>query len=584
MNKDLYLVLQLLLGSALVFFIVARSKGFPVLLFWPIFWGLTVVTFLIIRNNIKGFRTLAIIVYVLAMCGVYLAAVPSPYQMTSDGIFEAQFAATIVEGGIWNPEAGSGLAENYYGYTPVLHILTAFMSIATGLSSYVIVKYFLFVIYKLVIVMLVFLIIKELFSERLSLLATFIFAASAGFNFIVATRRSTGSIFLLLALYALIKAKDVDRGSAWNMLFYVFSAGIVLSNRTIAMYFLVFLFGAWIFSILIRPLGPRVFPKIFPRMLIFSIMFFLWYLFTIRIYLVQDASYIVRIYDLIKDFSFDSILSGTSKNVNIYRNYETFILYLSQLVFLLVGFLGLLVFLLRLFTKRYTHRYMLLYLAFFGFCMYAATPFLMFTEFDVAVSVMIWFFTIPVSIFFALFLARNLSQGWGAVFAVSLILLVFTGGILMGIYTPRMVNRGPTQDLVVGPDLRTKNLGLYQSVLWLEKKDKQATLLGDFDVFEAFSGFSDFAVNSYVNNQETMYFSADPIILKEKLDFEFGSYRHTLKRRPLNYLAFNNLLVSAPNDAFASTIPGAREQELDSMIFLDKTYANDDIILYKVRR
>ena len=110
-----------------------------------------------------------------------LVALPGIYRVGRDAIFEAQFASTITREGRWDPALGKGFAEDYYGHTPVLHFMLSLTSIATGLDTVFITKYFFFMLFRLIITLLVFLIISTIIKDDgISYLATLIFIGSAG--------------------------------------------------------------------------------------------------------------------------------------------------------------------------------------------------------------------------------------------------------------------------------------------------------------------------------------------------------------------------------------------------------------------
>ena len=68
---------------------------------------------------------------------------PLFYQIDRDTSFEIQTAELFMEKQMWDPTVGSGYAEDYYGYNPVIHFYMAFLSLATGLGVGIIAKYFI---------------------------------------------------------------------------------------------------------------------------------------------------------------------------------------------------------------------------------------------------------------------------------------------------------------------------------------------------------------------------------------------------------------------------------------------------------
>jgi len=567
------LILQLLLAIAMVLSVYARHSGMPVWVFWPIYLATVIVTYFIVKDGKNYQKTLSISILVVAITAIQFAALPESYFLASDDVFEAEFSQSIVDKGVWDPTQGSGFADTYYGYSPTLHIITATVSTVTGMDAYWVVKYFLPVVFRLMMALMILLILKEL-DGKVAYLATFIFVGCAGFAFISITRRTMAGIFVLYAIYALLKSDKPK----WTLLFFIFSALVVLSNRTISMYFMFFLAGAWGFSLVMRFFKVKVFKDIFFKLIVYVGIFIVMQLLTRHIFFHSDGSYVEKIYSIVSILSVDMLFSGAGGKggIDIYHRWETLLIYASQALYLGLAGLAFLGYLFK-FLKRTDHyKFFVLFFSLVGFAVYGVTPVLMVTEYDIAVMIILWLFCVPVSLFFAYFIG-NMKGIWKPV-ALLLVLVIFSGSILMGIYTPRLINRMPNEDVVIGAaDGRSKTLGLAKSAEWLHDRHPDSTVFGDEDVFETYSGFYRFDVNFYLNYLETIYLGDYPEVFKEKKDIEFGSYTHTLYKAPVDYIVIN-LAIPRNQHMMLGSVPFENINKID--VVYDKIYCNDDIYIY----
>ena len=89
---------------------------------------------------------------------------PLFYQIDRDTSFEVQVAEIVKEQEMWDPTVGTGYAENYYGYNPVIHFVMAYLSIITGLKVSFIAKYFLLIFIRELIFLIIYIILNNIFS------------------------------------------------------------------------------------------------------------------------------------------------------------------------------------------------------------------------------------------------------------------------------------------------------------------------------------------------------------------------------------------------------------------------------------
>jgi hypothetical protein len=606
-DKRAPVVIQASLGIITVLTVYARHVGFPVVLFWPALWSFIGVTMFAVNSPAIRHRTIVLIVLVVVLVLIRIAALPHLFQLGGDAVFEAQTGSYIAESGYWNPELGSGYAENYYGYNPVLHFTVAVTSLTTGIDSYILVKYVFPLLYNTLIMLLVFYLIKRIVkqgSEHTAYIATIVFIGSIGFVFIGITRRSTASIFVILSILSLLREEGAQKKMLWNGLCVVFSTLIVLSNRSIAFYFFFFLCGAYVFSIItryvpgVRELDP--FPKIAQKLLFFTLVLAAWQVKYYQIFLVEDLTYIRQIKNLV--FGPEGIralleVSGGSGARDIYRRYETYLVYASQVLFLLTGGIGFLFFILhsvkrsKIVGEWVWKKSFLLYFGLFGLSLYLFSALLMRTPMDTAVSISLWFFVIPICIFVARVLNAYIRKGLIS-YTVQIcgVLFLISTSLFMGNYTPRITNRAPAEDIVAEYDERSMSRGLYQAGYWLgsrtERGVKSIRVLGDWDVYSIFSGFFGIDVNPYPLWLNALYLGSREDIhhMIEKENFEFGSYAHTHNYAGLDYFVINKTIAVHPSLTFGDAVGLGAVRVLDSVPQLDKVYSNDDVILYKIER
>ena len=601
------IIIQILLVVLLLSYIIARSKGLSVILFWPIFWALVFVSLIIIFKLPSKYKLVSLIILATSINLLPIIALPEIYQIGRDDMFESQFTSVTLENGNWNPTLGSGFAQNYYGYNPVLHFILSFASLTTGIDVFVISKYFFFAFLRILLVLFTFMLVNTFLGKKnsnITYLATFLFAGSAGIAFLGVSRRTIASIFLILTIYTIVKSNDIKNKILWDLLYMVFSFMVVIANHSIAYYLLMFLAGAWIFSLLVRRVHrpikeeENIFPEIFYKLVYFLTVFVLWELLVGKILLMNDIKYIKELFNVIATGTgVNAFFRGSQDfGVNIYRPYETFIIYSAQFMFVLFSLIGLFFFVRRLqkgtsIINILSHNYFLSYFGIFGISMYIFSSLLMRTVLDVAVIIILWFFSIPICIFIA-YLFENITRKamlkkvYLSCTSIAIIFL-FTGSMLMGSLGPRLSNRAPSEDVVLGTDIRSKSAELYFSASWLAKnRGSNNRVVGDVDVFEIYNGFFHIDVNTYPSYTRKIYKGSDNEILSliSRNNLDFGTYAHTRYRDNVDYFVINNAFSKYHNHEFTYPISLTNTNKLDNIRALDKIYNNNAIQIYQVNR
>jgi len=589
------LTVQAFLSVVLLLYIYARGSGLSAQLFWPLLWALLIICIAIIFSLNDNLKVFSIIMMAMTLSLVPMSAMPEIHQIGRDEVFESQYAELLVEKGTWDPQMGTGFSADYYGYNPALHFQIAFMSIASGLSTFFLTKYVVFLMLRLMLVLSVYMLIKEIVgkNKNIVMISTLIFVGSAGLAFIAVSRRTAASIMLVMAIYSMLKHERLGE-LKWMLSFLIFSAMIVISNHTVAYYFLFFLLGAVAYRYLV-PFIPRFrtrkpFGDIWIKTALYTVIFAAWEFYN-GVIINKDISYVKQISATIMSGQGLSMFLGadTSVSVSIYHTYELLLIYAIQFMFLFLASLGLMLLVDKLFKHKKIFNYDLqfVYLAIFGLGMYVVSSVLMRTKLDVAVILILWLYSIPLSILIAYFLQglKRWRKRVHFVYVVFIIVMLFTGSLMMGMYTPRLTNRAPMEDIVIGADIRSKATELYASGQWLSEYDPGARVLGDSDVFEVYSGFFRLDVNTYQTNLKRMYQGDEDVvrslILRENI--LFGTYAHTRYNESLDYMVINEAFSRHYSRVFGNPISLSTDV-LDSEQRLDKVYSNNNIMLYRTSR
>ncbi len=593
--------LQVLFIFILMTYLRYKPIGVPVFVFWPIFWTIIAFSILIVLVSNRRYKVMALIALEICLSFIYIMSAPHLFQMDRDVYFENQYASTIIEEGRWDPELGIGFAENYYGYNPALHILLAFSSLALNLSIHAISKYLYFILFRVFLVLLVFLIISEVVRKKeIVYLSTFLFIASFGMAFIQISRRLIAVIFMLLSIYCILKGIGTGKHQrTWNLLFYVFSAGVVIGNHSISYLLLLFLFIMWVFGIMMkikvfaRYFGTEKMPRVFLKMVYFFLILFMWEGFVSVFLLQNDIQYIQEIWEFFIGGSGLQLLfseGGQQPATFVYHGYEMITIYAYHAFFLFLSIIGFLLYTARLLKysreKKISKKLFLWYYGFFSIFSYGVSFVLIRTELDSASYTFLWFFCIPMSVFIA-YLFYGSEKKWGNISKLILIfitLLFYTGYLFSGIYTPRMINRQANEDIVVGMDIRSQVPELYYSGHWLSRNsDPSSRVIGDINVFEIYSGLFGFEVSTDEYSQRQIYNGSMSDLNYVLLDdtVYFGAYRHTEKYEPIDYLIINRELFVYPSYLFGRSVDPRKADRFDNSKLLDRIYDNQGILIYE---
>lgn len=600
----LLLGIQFLLVFILVFYLLARAKGAPVFLFWPIIWAIVISTIIGYKLPNK-YKIISLVALEIALALIPVISLPEPFHMGRDSFFESQFASIITKEGRWDPSLGTGFAEDYYGHNPVLHFVLAFLSLTTGLTPYFLSKYIYIIILRVMFVLAAYLLILTIINKKdniLAYLATIVFMASPRLMVMGISRRLIAAIFMLLTIYVIFKSRDSPK-KLWLILFFIFSTMVVLGDHSISSLFLIFMVGALIFSILTKSALFNRFHflekykltllNIFPKFMFYLGVWILWNIIISKVLIYMDIGYIKGVMKLLFTGQIINLTSEISSNgvpsVHINYFYENLAIYASQFIFLLLGIIGFLFFVKYLSAEKESefkivdnsYQSLFLYFGLFSIIMYILSGFLMITSLAVISQTFLWFFSLPISIFFAysLYLLKGRLSNVSSIVILLIMLILYSGGLLFS-YTPTILNREPKEDVVL-EFVNSKSQELYNSGLWLKNNAKiDSDILGDTSVFDIYSGFFEFDVI-------TEGYAKDSYLLNdvEKINyflqgsFLFSYYAHTTKNYSVDYVIINNAIFKYPSFMFGEPLDPSIKKNFDKAN-LDKIYDNKEIQIY----
>ena len=580
---------QIVIILAIVLYLVIKRDNAPSFIFW-ILMGLDLVyTFFLIlfkkENSVIFLAFFAISIGIIPISYLY-----EVHYLEKDAIFEAQFANSIIKNTKLDPTLGKGFAENYYGYNPLLHVTIADLSVFSGLDPFFISKSLLPLIFRIIILILIFVIIRELTNDYLiASIASLLILVSPAFIPISVSRRTMGQIFFLLSVYLLIKLSKENK-FIYGVTFLISSFFIIVGDHSTSYIFMIFLISAFIFSLLLKLFfkleNIEVFRNLGFNFIVFLFMFLTWETLFAPVLLNTEIGYLGDIISFVDEgFGVTSVIGkdvyGPSA-VHINKWYETFVAYSSQLLFLIFAFVGL-IYLIYRHKKDLNNinKKMLMFLIVFGFIGYFLSGFLIRTRLNVLSSTLLWLFTIPIAISTAIIIRRMIQKNKPHfnTLALIFILFIFFGGLIIG-FTPSITNRDFNDDIILG-EPRSRSLELVYSADWLKGETENAFVFGDPTVFDIYSGFYQFDVST---DFETKRIYESSLIELNNILYgtvTFGNYKHTMFNDRLDFLVTNKAVFRYPSFIFNDALNKANLENFDNSQLLNKIYSNDEVNIYR---
>src|SRR3990167_1069044 len=580
---------QIVIILAIALYLVIKRNNAPSFIFW-ILMGLDLVyTFFLIlfkrENSVIFLAFFAISIGIIPISYLY-----EVHYLEKDAIFEAQFANSIIKNTKLDPTLGKGFAENYYGYNPLLHVTIADLSVFSGLDPFFISKSLLPLIFRIIILILIFVIIRELTNDYLiASIASLLILVSPAFIPISVSRRTMGQIFFLLRVYLLIKLSKENK-FIYEIAFLISSFFIIVGDHSTSYIFIIFLISAFIFSLMLKLFlkleNTEIFRNLGFNFIVFLLMFLTWETLFAPVLLNTEIGYLGDIISFVDEgFGVTSVIGkdvyGPSA-VHINKWYETFVAYSSQLLFLVFAFVGF-VYLVYRHKKDLNNinKKMLMFLIVFGFFGYFFSGFLIRTRLNVLSSTLLWLFTIPIAISTEIIIIRMIQKNKPHfnTLALIFILFIFFGGLIIG-FTPSITNRSFNEDIILG-EPKSRSLELVYSADWLKGETENAFVFGDPTVFDIYSGFYQFDVST---DFETKRIYESSLIELNNILYgtvAFGNYKHTKVNDRLDFLVTNKAVFRYPSFIFNDALNKANLENFDNSQLLNKIYSNDEVNIYR---
>jgi len=585
----LFVLIQIFITLLIVLYFILKRTYAPNYIFW-ILISLNIIYVSSIIIFYRKHYIVFLIIFVLSIGLIPITYLNEVRYLEKDAIFESQFADSLIKNDRYDPRLGKGFAENYYGYNPLLHVILAKLSIISGLNTYIISKTLLPLIFRVLILILTYIIAFELTRDKfIAAISSLIAFVSPAFIPISVSRRTLGEVFLLLSLLYLIKYTKKNKLS-YYVLYLISSVLIIVSDHSTSYILLLFLVSAYVYTLIsnmfVKDHKFVIFNNLSVHIIIFFVLFLTWETIFARVLFNTELGYIGDIILFIKtSFGIDSVLGSNvygPSAVHINLIYETILAYASQLIFIAIASLGIIYFLINF--KRLVkdpNQKILTFLVIFGFIGYIISGLLIRTRLNVVSSTVLWIFTIPLAILISLTIFKVVKFGENLTkfSAVIVISLIFISGLIIG-FTPSITNRDFNKDIVLG-EPRSRSLELFDSGKWLKSQVNDAKVLGDPTVFDIYTGFYSF--DTATDFETFRLYKSSPIELESILGngILFGNYKHTQFRSRVDYLIINEAVFKYPSFIFNEPLDEDIIIKFDKSESLDRIYDNQEIFIYK---
>ncbi len=584
------LIQSLVAGIILLSFAFKTALGFS-LPVWIFLAGFSLVSLWNLVSVKSDMKLVCLLIFALGSNMIILGSMPAVHQMAKDVNFESQVAELIIEQGRLDAKSGTGFAQDYYGYTPVLHYMIAAIALVTGLSPFFVSKYILFILFKVASVFILYTFFSVFMSKPRSFtpaLATFICLMTSEWLELGISRRTISLFFLMMAIYAAMKEMD-DKDVIWSYLYHIFAVFIVISNHSISIGFLGILIGAYIFrEILVRLLPEQKkaiagssFLHLGQKVLVFAAIFLVWEAAT-GVLLTTDILYAKGFLENIGSFFSrlaDLEQSAVSSSVHISRPFERYLIILSQGLFVLASFAGFAVYASKSWKKDLN--YFIAYLALASFAYYAFTAVFLTSSLAVMVQLFLPFFSLIPSLFIVYgyhFIEQRVRNLLPLLTLAGLSLIFFIGGIFLGLGTG--INREAGEVLPL-ESASTYTVELVEAGRWLDANARTRRLFGDTTVFDIYSSRFRFDVTTdFWVSQFYLANSSDLGWMLQKEDIDFGIYRHTKDQAGISYFAINSHTKIYPSFSYGEPLPDEKLDKFSGSDDLDLIYTNGQMMIY----
>jgi uncharacterized membrane protein len=219
-----------------------------------------------------------LIVFSFALALLWHVSLISSHINGYDIQLEYYWFKTTLNNARWSPTTAYFWDETYGRFNSMLSvtILPTMYSVFLNLDPERILKIVYPALFALVPLTL-YNLTASFIGRKKALIASFIFIAQLTFyvELTSLTREMVGELFLAL-LFTVILTKKIDSMSK-NFLFFIFSAGLVVSHYSTSYIFLFFMLATWVIFFIRKKVSLDI---TLPRVAIFFAMAFAWYMYT----------------------------------------------------------------------------------------------------------------------------------------------------------------------------------------------------------------------------------------------------------------------------------------------------------------
>ena len=227
-HKDIYLFWMVIISFTLIAYSILKGKMnyTNVPLFWTLWlMSITLLTKIALSYDGKYFLV-SMTLFQVVITSIIVFGSPSVLPIGTDAIFESQYAKTLITNRYWDIHAGYGLAKDYYGYFPVIHVVMAFLSLLTNVDIYTIGIYFPFIEHVMYF-LFYFMVIKKIFNTKFAIISSLIAFSSCSLILIHTSRRLFTEPFILLLLIAIYINYFKQRGSIGYSIVFLLSVPLI---------------------------------------------------------------------------------------------------------------------------------------------------------------------------------------------------------------------------------------------------------------------------------------------------------------------------------------------------------------------
>ena len=361
----------------------------PAILYWSFFLAIPCISLLLISDN-ETYNVIILLIVAFSVYSMYFLQNQTWYPSGRDTQFEMQIVSLIFDTGKWAPMMGTSMSPEL-SYHPMMHILTASFSFATGTTPYQAV-FILPWLKGIGLILFFYLFARNFLSNpRNAFFASMLFMGCVFFLFFP-HREIFAEIFFMGALWIYTK-KKIDIKMKIVLVLFIFA--LAASHHFTSYIFLFLSVALYLFDKRRNSLHPLL-----PAMIILSWMLFISFSVTSG-YIINIINALGEVLTLTRPTG--PTLAATSY---YYTQFETLLILLNPV---LIGMMALLPFLKELRSRK---RASLLTITFvLGGLIVVAISFLLFkTNMGVSFSRVWGFAYIPLSIWASMFFWKRLGN------------------------------------------------------------------------------------------------------------------------------------------------------------------------------